>query len=138
MLAEKYGIERVDMERLAYTSHKRAAAATAEGRFRREIVSVKGEDRDGNSVVHDADEGIRPNATLASMARLPTLKEGGRITAATSSQICDGAAALLICNERGLRRLGLKPRARIVALSLAGTGKRVCVEMEKGRACCLS
>ena len=54
------------------------------------------------------------------MASLPTLSSGGRITAATSSQICDGAAAILICNDTGLRKLNLKPRARIVALDLAG------------------
>jgi len=86
-------------------------------------VPVKVKDpRTGEEVVHDTDEGIRWPASVEKMAKLPLLKpEGGRITAATASQITDGSSAVLVCNERGLQKLGLTPRARIVALALAGS-----------------
>eukprot|EP00479_Gromia_sphaerica_P004050 TRINITY_DN14795_c0_g1_i1.p1 TRINITY_DN14795_c0_g1~~TRINITY_DN14795_c0_g1_i1.p1 ORF type:complete len:235 (+),score=56.86 TRINITY_DN14795_c0_g1_i1:712-1416(+) len=84
--------------------------------------SNSGKDRDGNDVVHEVDEGIRfKGLSLEKIRKLKTLKKGGLLTAASSSQICDGAAALLICNEEGLKKLHLTPRARIVALALAGT-----------------
>merc|ERR1711862_894068 len=91
-------------------------------RFTNEIIPVKGFDKKKNEeVLHDTDEGIRWPTDPAKLKKLPLLKpEGGRITAATASQICDGASAMLVCNEAGLKKLGLRPRAKIVALALAG------------------
>jgi acetyl-CoA C-acetyltransferase len=111
MIAEKWGITRGDMERFALASHQRAIRATDEGRFAREIVAC-----DGVS----ADEGPRRDTSLEKMATLKTLRDGGRITAAVSSQISDAAAALLVVSERALNRHQLKPRARIHHLSVRG------------------
>lgn len=121
IVAEKFGITREEMEQLAVLSHSRAVEATNNGYFQREIVPVKGFDKKKNvEVNHVKDEGIRPGTNLQGLSKLPTLKEGGVVTAGTASQICDGAAAMLICNENGLKKLGLKPRAKIIALALAG------------------
>jgi acetyl-CoA C-acetyltransferase len=111
MIAEKWGITREDMELFALESHTRALRAIDEGRFERQIVPVG---------AVSVDEGPRPGTTLEKMASLRTLKEGGRITAAVSSQISDGAAAILIVNERGLATHNLTPRARIHHLSVRG------------------
>jgi acetyl-CoA C-acetyltransferase len=110
MIAEKWGITREDMEEFAVESHQRALRAIAEGRFDKEIAPLEG-------VTHD--EGPRePN--WEKIRSLKTLVDGGRLTAAVSSQISDGAAALLIVNERGLDTHGLTPRARIHHLSVRG------------------
>ncbi|GAB3885133.1 acetyl-CoA C-acetyltransferase [Microbispora bryophytorum] len=111
LMCEKWGLERDELERYAYESHQRAAKAIANGHFRDEIAPVNG--------VAD-DEGPRPDTTLEKMAGLKTLREGGRITAATSSQISDGSGALLIASEQAVREHGLVPRARIVTLALTG------------------
>jgi acetyl-CoA C-acetyltransferase len=108
MIAEKWSLSREDMEAFAVRSHERALAARANGYFDREIVSAFG---------LDADETPRsPN--WDKIRSLPTLVEGGRLTAAVSSQIADASAALLIVNEDGLRAHGLTPRARIHHLSV--------------------
>jgi acetyl-CoA C-acetyltransferase len=109
LIAEKWNITREDMERFAYESHRRAIQAQDEGRFDNEIVPV-GE--------VTADEGPRRDTSLEKMATLKTLSEGGRVTAAVSSQISDASAALLIVNETALEAHGLKPRARIHHLSV--------------------
>jgi acetyl-CoA C-acetyltransferase len=111
MIAEKWDISREEMERFALESHARAARARAEGRFDGEILPYGGV---------DADEGPRPDTSLEKMAALPTLVEGGRLTAAVSSQISDAAAALLVVSEAGLRTHGLTPRARVHHLSVRG------------------
>jgi acetyl-CoA C-acetyltransferase len=111
MIAEKWDISRQDMEAFAYQSHQRAVAAAAAGRFDREIVPLAGV---------SADEGPRPDTTMEKMAGLKTLTDGGRLTAAVSSQISDGAAALLIASEQALRTHGLTPRARIHHVSVRG------------------
>lgn len=87
---------------------------------------LSGIDKQGNVVTHSADEGVRPNISLEQMQKLKSLKEitskgkaTGRVTAALSSQICDGASAVLICNEAGLKKLGVAAKAKIVALTLA-------------------
>jgi acetyl-CoA C-acetyltransferase len=123
LMCKKYAITRAQMERAALRSHQRAAHATAKGYFMNEIVPIKGVDKkSGAPKWHIQDEGVRPNVTLAGMAKLRTLTPTGRITAACASQIADGASAILVCNERGLRKLlGVKPMARVVALALAGT-----------------
>jgi acetyl-CoA C-acetyltransferase len=111
MIAEKWGISRDDMEQFAVQSHERAIRARAEGRFDREIVPAFG-------VV--ADEGPRePN--WEKIRSLPTLREGGRVTAAVSSQLSDASAALLIMNERGVKTHNVTPRARIHHISVRAT-----------------
>jgi acetyl-CoA C-acetyltransferase len=110
MIAEKWDITRADMEAFAVESHERALKAREEGRFEREIVPL-------GDVKQD--EGPRePN--LEKIRSLPTLVEGGRLTAAVSSQISDASAALLIASEDAVKRHGLKPRARIHHLSVRG------------------
>jgi acetyl-CoA C-acetyltransferase len=111
MIAAKWDLSREDMERFALQSHERALAAIDEGRFDGQIVPVAGV---------KVDEGPRRGTSLDKMAALPTLAEGGRLTAAVSSQISDGAAASLIVNERGLKAHGLTPRARVHHLSVRG------------------
>ncbi len=108
-IAEKWGISREDMERFAYESHRRAVAATDEGRFKDEIVPLAGLDHD---------EGPRRDTSLEKMAQLQPLLEGGRLTAALASQISDGASALLIASERAVAEHGLEPRARIHHISV--------------------
>jgi acetyl-CoA C-acetyltransferase len=122
IVAQKYNVTREEMEELAVNSHKRAAEATKEGRFKNEIIPVAGIDKKTNTeVVHDTDEGIRWPTDVAQLGKLSLLKpDGGRITAGTASQISDGASAMLVCNEAGLKKLGLRPRAKVVALALAG------------------
>ena len=111
MIAEKWGVSREAMEAFALESHRRAVTAIDEGRFQREIIPY------GEVAT---DEGPRRDTSLERMASLPPLTEGGRVTAAASSQISDAAAALLVVSERGLRDHGLTPRARIHHLSVRG------------------
>ena len=123
LIADKWGISRDDMDRFGVMSQERAARATREGRFEREILPVK--DAEGNMMT--ADEGIR-DTTMESLGKLkPSFRpeeEGGRVTAGNSSQITDGAAALLIMSEAKAKALGLTPRARFVNFALAGDDPR--------------
>jgi len=122
LVAQQYDVNREDMEKFAIASHKRGFEATEKGYFKREIVPITITDKKtGEQFVHDKDEGIRYPVDVEKMSKLNTLSPGGRITAALSSQLCDGSSAMLICNERGLKKLGLKPRAKIVGMALAGT-----------------
>ncbi|MDF1478481.1 acetyl-CoA C-acetyltransferase [Leifsonia sp. H3M29-4] len=109
MIAEKWDISRGEMEEFALESHRRALAATDEGRFAREIAPIAG---------LTADEGPRRDTSLEKMAGLQPLIEGGRITAAVASQISDAASAMLIASERAVERHGLRPRARIHHISV--------------------
>jgi acetyl-CoA C-acetyltransferase len=111
LLCEKWGITRRQLEEFALASHQRAVRAIDEGRFEREIAPV------GDVKV---DEGPRRDTSLEKMATLAPLREGWEITAATASQISDGAAALLVASEAAVQRYGLTPRARIVALAVTG------------------
>jgi len=111
LIADKWGITRDDMEAFALESHQRAVAAQDEGRFDREIVPL------GDVA---ADEGPRRGTSREQMAKLPTLVDGGRLTAAVSSQISDAASAVLVVSERAVRDHGLTPRARIHHLSVRG------------------
>ncbi len=123
MIADKWDISRDDMDRFGVQSQTRAAQATAEGRFEREILPVL--DAEGNLMTRD--EGIR-DTSMESLGKLkPSFRseeEGGRVTAGNSSQITDGAAALLIMSEAKAKALGLTPRARFVNFSLAGDNPR--------------
>ncbi len=119
MMAERWKISRTELDEFSFESHQRAARATAEGRFCNEIVPVPVETENGP--VHlSKDEGIRANSTLKKMATLrPAFKPDGVITAANSSQISDGAAAMLIMERDIAERLGMRPLARFVAFALA-------------------
>jgi len=111
LIADKWGITRPEMERYALASHQRAIRAIDQGAFREEIVPYADIRRD---------EGPRRDTTLDAMAALKPLREGGRITAALSSQIADGAAALLIASSRAVREYRLTPKARIAHMSARG------------------
>jgi acetyl-CoA C-acetyltransferase len=111
MMAEKWGLQREDLERYALRSHERAIRAQDEGRFDREIAPV-GE--------LTADEGPRRGTTMEKMATLKTVLQGGRHSPAACSQISDGAAAILVASERAVKEYGLKPRARVHHISVRG------------------
>ena len=123
LIADKWGITREDMDAFGVRSQQYAQRATAEGRFQSEILPVLGAD----GVLMTTDEGLR-ETTMESLAKLkPSFRpeeEGGRVTAGNSSQITDGAAALLIMSEEKAAALGLTPRARFVNFSLAGDDPR--------------
>lgn len=113
MIAAKYGFDRETLDRFALQSHQRAAAATAAKRFATQIVPLAVEDG-----LHVRDEGIRHDATLEGIGSVKLLKEGGVVSAANASQICDGASAILVVNERALRTHNLTPLARIVNMTV--------------------
>lgn len=116
LLADEYGISREELDAFGYESHVRAARATLEGRFEREIFPVEAPTPDGGVQVVTKDEGIRYDASLEKMATLkPAFRPDGKITAGNSSQVTDGAAALVLCSRRVARDLGLRPIARLVA-----------------------
>ncbi len=132
LLARKYGLSKDALDAYALRSHQRAAAATREGRFEEEIVPIEVRNADGvpTGETHAADEGIRYDASLEAIAAVKLLQDGGRITAATASQICDGAAALLVANERGLKTLGhaVKPLAIVRQMTVVGHDPVVMLE----------
>ena len=121
LIAEKWALSREELDEYALGSQQRAAQATAEARFDRELVPVP-VSVDGVTSVMTEDEGIRPDTTAARLAALkPAFKPDGVVTAGNSSQISDGAAAVLIASEEAAARLGLTPRARVRAFALAGS-----------------
>jgi acetyl-CoA C-acetyltransferase len=118
MMAQKYGFSREQLDAFSLESHRRAAAATQAGAFDAEIVPIEVTDEEGNTVLHVHDEGIRYDATMESLAGVKLLQEGGVLTAATASQICDGASGVLIVSERALKAHNLTPMARIHNLTV--------------------
>jgi len=122
MVARKYGLAKDQLDRYALASHERAIAATRAGRFDAEVLPVAARRADGSTDVepHTVDEGIRFDASLEGIAGVKLLQEGGVISAATASQIADGASGVMVVSERGLKALGLKPLARIHHMSLLG------------------
>jgi acetyl-CoA acetyltransferase family protein len=123
MIADKWSLSREELDSYSLGSHLRAARATAEGRFEREIVPVAVLDEGGASTgeLFTTDEGIRPDTSLEVLAALkPVFKPDGKVTAGNSSQITDGASAVLIMSEERANALGLTPRARFHAFALAG------------------
>ena len=121
LVAQKWEISRRELDEYSLESHRRAARATAEGRFSSQIVPVPVQNEDGTSSMFERDEGIRTDTSLEKLASLkPAFKPDGLITAGNSSQISDGAAAVLIMERGTAKQLGLKPRARFVSFSLAG------------------
>ena len=120
MMAKKYNIEKDELDQYSYDSHQKAIAATQAGAFKDEIVPLTIKRDDGSTDTHTIDEGIRFDATLDGIRGVKLIAEGGRITAASASQICDGASGVLIVNEKGLKSLGLKPMARIHHMTMIG------------------
>jgi acetyl-CoA acyltransferase len=121
MMAERWKLDRESLDRYSLESHRRAARATEQGWFCREILPTSITREDGTTVQVSRDEGIRPDTTLEKMATLKTVfKADGVVTAANSSQITDGAAAVLIMERSTAERLGYEPLARFVAFALAG------------------
>ncbi|MDA7418502.1 acetyl-CoA C-acetyltransferase [Xenophilus arseniciresistens] len=132
MIAKKYDLSKDQLDAYALQSHLRAAAAARAGRFDKEIlpVAVRSADAgaEGEGQPHTVDEGIRFNATLEAIAGVKLIQEGGRCTAATASQIADGATGVMVVNERGLKALGVKPLARIHHMTLLGHDPVVMLE----------
>jgi acetyl-CoA C-acetyltransferase len=120
MIAEKYQFRKEELDAFALESHRKAAHATEAGAFDEEIVPLTVVDAEGNETLHVKDEGIRYEATLESIASVKLLKEGGKISAANASQICDGASGVVVVSERALKEHGLTPLARIVNLTVTG------------------
>ena len=128
MVAKKYELSKDDLDRYAFESHQRAIAATRAGRFEAEVVPVEIEMPDGSRQPHRIDEGIRFDATLAGIQGVKLLQEGGRLTAATSSQICDGASGVMVVSEKALKALGVAPLARVHHMSLLAADPVIMLE----------
>ncbi len=123
MIADQWDISREDLDAYSVESHRRAAQATAEGRFENELIAIPIRDENGKDTdeMITTDEGIRPDSSVESLAKLKgAFKEGGKITAGNASQITDGSSAVLIMSEEKAAELGLTPRARFHAFALAG------------------
>ncbi len=127
-IARKHGFDRETLDRYGYESHLKAISASRNGDFESEIVPIEVRSAEGEADLHRIDEGIRFDVTLDGMAAMKTLQEDGRLTAATSSQICDGASALLVVNERGLKALGHDPLARVHQMLVTGGDPVVMLE----------
>ncbi len=122
MIARKYGLTKEQLDAFAFESHRRAIAATREGRFADEIlpVEVRRAGVEDTGEMHTVDEGIRFDATIEGIAGVKLLQEGGVITAASASQICDGATGVMVVSERALKTFGLTPLARIHHMTVIG------------------
>jgi acetyl-CoA C-acetyltransferase len=121
-MAEKYGLAREDLDAFALRSHQHAAVASRDGSFADEIVPVEARlvDAAPSGGMHDVDEGIRFETSIENIRAVKLLQEGGRITAANASQICDGASGAMIVSERTLSALGLSPLARVHQMTVIG------------------
>ena len=121
IIAQRWGITRETVDQLALTSHERAAAAIDEGRFKKQIAAVEVRDDNGGTRIFDTDEGVRRGGTMETLGALkPAFQDGGVTTAGNSSQISDGAGALLIMTSAKAAELGLEPIARFHSFALAG------------------
>ena len=119
-IAVKYSLSKSSLDEFALTSHQKAITATQAGYFANEILPITIMTADGQTEQHIVDEGIRFDASLDSISNVKLMTQGGRISAAAASQICDGASGMLIVNERGLKALGVQPLARIHHISVLG------------------
>ena len=128
MLVKKYELTSDELNEFAFDSHVKAKRAVEEGRFNDEIVPIEVELEDGTREMHVQDEGIRMDATLGAISGLQPMSEDGVLTAANASQICDGAAAVMIANGETCKRLGLQPLARIGAMSVFGSDPVIMLE----------
>jgi acetyl-CoA C-acetyltransferase len=120
MVAKKYGFTRDQLDQFAFSSHQKAIAATQGGGFANEITPLEITLADGSKETHTVDEGIRFDVTMDRIQGVKLLSEDGVLTAATSSQICDGASGVMVVNEAGLKALGLEPLARIHHMTVTG------------------
>jgi acetyl-CoA C-acetyltransferase len=128
MLAREYWISREELDQFALLSHQRAAAATREGKFKDEILPLEVELEDGLKQMHDVDEGIRFESSIEKLRSLKPLSEEGIITVASSSQMSDGAAAILIASADAIMKYKLTPRARIHSLEVIGSNPVLMLE----------
>jgi acetyl-CoA acyltransferase len=125
LIATEWGLSREELDAYSYESHRRALAASDEGRFEREIVPVE-VSNPHTGVLFSVDETPRADTSPEALAALaPAFLPDGKVTAGNSSQICDGAAAVLVASEPACSRLGLEPRARFVSFGLAGVDPRL-------------
>ena len=120
LVADKWNLSREDLDKFALESHQKAAHATESKFFDKEILPIEGKNAEGINDLVMADEGIRFDASLDKLAGLKTVTEGGVITAGNASQITDGAAAVMICNDAGLKKIQSSPRAEVVSISVVG------------------
>ena len=122
MLVKKYDLSKDTLDQFALRSHHLAVAATEAGLFQDEIVPLRMKTATGETTdeIHNIDEGIRFDATIEGIAGVKQIMEGGKLTAATASQICDGASGVLVVNEVGLKKIGIEPIARIHHMSVLG------------------
>jgi acetyl-CoA C-acetyltransferase len=120
MMAEKYGLSKDDLDEYSYQSHQRAIAATQGGLFKDEIVPLPITRADGSKDVHAIDEGIRFDVSLNGIRSVKLIAENGRLSAASASQICDGASGVMVVNEKGLKSLGVAPMARVHHMTMMG------------------
>jgi len=132
MIAKKYGLTKDALDAFGYESQKRGAAAANSGAFDKEIVPIEVTTHEGAAHIHRVDEGIRFDASLEAIRGVKLIMEDGRLTAATSSQICDGASGVMIVNERGLKALGIKPMARIHHMTVVGEDPVIMLEAPIG------
>jgi acetyl-CoA C-acetyltransferase len=120
LMAKKWNLSRQDLDNFALSSHQKAMLAVEGKYFDREILPVQAKNAEGKLDMIFVDEGIRYDASLEALAGLKSVTEGGVITAGNASQITDGAAAVMVCNDAGLKKIKTDPRARIVAISVVG------------------
>jgi acetyl-CoA C-acetyltransferase len=121
LVAQKYDVSRAAQDAFAAESHRRAAAAAASGKFDREIAAVEIPQKKGAPVVVKSDEGIRADSTVEGLGKLkPAFQKEGTVTAGNASQISDGAAAVVVCEEAKARALGLRPLARVTGYATGG------------------
>ena len=121
MIADKWGITREDCHTFAIESHQKAHRATTEGYFKKEIMPVKGVDRDGNEIIRNSDECIRPGTSHETLSALKVLPGTRWITAGISSTITDGASAVVLMSEKKMKALKLTPLARVVGSAVVGS-----------------
>ena len=125
-VAEKYHVTREEQDAFAVRSHQRACKAIKEGKFKDEILPVELKDRKGNITIFDTDEGPREGQSMEKLAKLrPCFVKGGTVTAANSSSLNDGAAAVVVMSEEKAKELGVKPMATFVAGALGGCAPEI-------------
>ena len=120
LVADKWNLSREDLDKFALQSHLKAAAASKAELFNDEILPLQGKNDNGNDAMVMLDEGIRYDASIEALAGLKTVTEGGVITAGNASQITDGASAIMVCNDAGLKKITSDPRALIKTITVVG------------------
>jgi acetyl-CoA C-acetyltransferase len=128
LMTAKHGFSRDDLDLYAYESHVRAIAATQSGAFQAEILPIEITLADGGKELHSVDEGIRFDVTLDGIRSVKLLAEGGAITAATSSQICDGASGVIIASAKAVKEFGLSPLARFHQMTVSAGDPDIMLE----------